>query len=158
MKYLETTLLVIIKDKKIMLAMKKRGFGKGKLNGVGGKRQEGEAIYETMIRETMEEISVKPVNAKLVGIINFKIFVDGEKTDEKMHIYLANDYEGEITESEEMKPEWFDLDNIPYERMFADDRIWLPEVLKGNLVQAECEFDEAFNMINQKFEVVDELK
>ena len=156
MKNLQTTLLVIVKDGKIMLATKKRGFGKGKLNGVGGKRQEGETIYETMLRETMEEIGVKPLNANIVGIINFKLYVDGEKANEKMHIYLATDYEGELTESDEMKPEWFDINNIPYDRMFADDRIWVPEVLKGNKVQAEVEFDDKFNMLYQKFEVVDE--
>ena len=158
MRNLETTLLVIVKDEKILLATKKRGFGKGKFNGVGGKRQAGETIFETMMRETMEEIGVKPLNAELVGIINFKLFIDGESANEKMHIYLATDYEGILTESDEMKPEWFDVNNIPYDGMFEDDRLWVPEVLNGNKVQAEVEFDEKFNMVYQKFEVVDEPK
>ena len=158
MKNLETTLLVIVKNNKIMLGEKKRGFGKGKLNAVGGKRQEGEQIYDTMLRETMEEIGVKPIGAQIVGIIDFKLFIDGEKANEKMHIFLAKDYIGEPFESDEMKPEWFDTNNIPYERMFADDMLWLPEVLKGNKIQAEVDFDENFNMIYQKFEVVDEPK
>jgi hypothetical protein len=34
---IETTLLLLIKNNKIMLALKKRGFGEGKFNGVGGK-------------------------------------------------------------------------------------------------------------------------
>jgi hypothetical protein len=33
----QATLLFLIKDQKILLAMKKRGFGKGRWNGVGGK-------------------------------------------------------------------------------------------------------------------------
>ena len=61
MKNLETTLLVIVKDNKIMLGEKKRGFGKGKFNAVGGKRQEGELIYDTMLRETMEEMTQKAI-------------------------------------------------------------------------------------------------
>ena len=158
MRNFETSLLVIINDKKILLATKKRGFGKGIINGIGGKKQDGETIYETMLRETMEEIGVVPINANKVGIINFKLYIDGEIANEKMHIYLATDYEGKITESDEMRPEWFDIDSIPYDKMFADDEFWLPEVLKGNKVQAEVEFDEEFNMVYQKFDIVDELK
>ena len=37
MKEVKTTLLLIIKDSQVLLADKLRGFGKGKLNGVGGK-------------------------------------------------------------------------------------------------------------------------
>ena len=155
---LDTTLLIIIKNEKILLAMKKRGFGKGLYNGVGGKRQENETIYQAMVRETMEEIGVEPVNAKLVGIIDFDLYLKGENVIEKMHIYLANDYKGEIIESEEMKPEWFDLDKIPFDTMFSDDIIWLPEVLKGNKIQGECVFDKEFNMLSHTIKAVDELK
>ena len=154
---LDTTLLIIIKNEKILLAMKKRGFGKGLYNGVGGKRQENETIYQAMVRETMEEIGVEPVNAKLVGIIDFDLYLKGENVIEKMHIYLANDYKGEIIESEEMKPEWFDLDKIPFDTMFSDDIIWLPEVLKGNKVKGECVFDKDFNMLSQTIKPVNDL-
>ena len=157
MKELETTLLVVVIDDKILLSTKKRGFAKGVLNGVGGKRQENETIYEAMIRETKEEINVEPVDAKLVGIIDFILFVDSEKTKEKMHIYLTNKIIGEPTESDEMKPEWFDVNDIPYDKMFADDRFWLPEVLKGNLIRAEVEFDKEFKITSQNYEVVDNL-
>ncbi|MBQ8425744.1 MAG: 8-oxo-dGTP diphosphatase [Clostridia bacterium] len=154
---LDTTLLVIVKDNKILLATKKRGFGVGKYNGVGGKRQENETIYEAMVRETEEEIGVKPLNAINVGIIDFDMFLKGENVIEKMFIYIANDYSGEIIESEEMKPEWFDLDKIPYDNMFADDIIWLPEVLKGNKIQGQCVFDKDFNMLSHTIKPVDNL-
>jgi hypothetical protein len=29
-----------------------------------------------------------------------------------------------------MKPEWFDIEKIPYDKMWDDDIIWLPRVLK----------------------------
>ena len=56
MKILETTLLLLRKDNEILLAKKKRGFGEGKYNGVGGKLEDGETPEEAMIRETEEEI------------------------------------------------------------------------------------------------------
>ena len=155
MKKLETSLLIIVKDEKILLARKKRGFAKGKLNGVGGKRQEGETIYDTMLRETMEEIGITPILPKQVGQIEFQLYIDDEPTSEKMYIYLANDYEGEPIESDEMKPEWHNLNDIPYDNMFEDDKLWLPEVLKGNLIKARFMLDKELKMTSQEMEIVD---
>lgn len=155
---LDTTLLIIVKDNKILLATKKRGFGVGKFNGVGGKKQENETIYEAMLRETKEEIGVIPINAKNVGIIDFDMWLKGENVNEKMYIYLANDFDGEVVESEEMRPQWFNLEEIPYDNMFLDDIIWLPEVLKDNLVKGTCVFSKDFGtMISQDIKVVDSL-
>jgi hypothetical protein len=36
-----------------------------------------------------------------------------------------------MQESEEMMPKWFALDEIPFDNMWADDKIWLPELLAG---------------------------
>lgn len=154
---IDTTLLVVVKDNKILLAQKKRGFGVNLYNGVGGKRQEGETVYEAMVREAMEESSIKPLNAENVAIIDFDLYLKGENVTEKMFIYLAHDYEGTVTESEEMRPEWFDIDNIPYDRMFADDILWLPEVLKGNKVVGSVVFDKEFNLLEKEMRVVDSL-
>ena len=55
---METTLCLLKKDNSILLAMKKRGFGSGKYNGIGGKIEKGETPDEAMIRETKEEIKV----------------------------------------------------------------------------------------------------
>lgn len=155
---IDTTLLIVIKNNKILLAQKKRGFGEGLFNGVGGKKQENETIYEAMLRETKEEIDIVPLDAKLVAIMDFDLYLKGENVTEKMHTYIASDYEGEPTESEEMKPQWFDLDNIPYNNMFQDDILWLPEVLKGNKVRAYFDFDKDMNLISQKCNIVDELE
>jgi len=45
----QTTLCYLIKEKpqiQILLGMKKRGFGEGKLNGFGGKVKESETVEE----------------------------------------------------------------------------------------------------------------
>lgn len=158
MKNINTTLLLIIKDNKILLAMKKRGFGVGLYNGVGGKMQDGETIFETMIRETKEEINVEPIDAKLVGIIDFDLYLKGEKAIEKVHIFVAHNYKGEVQESEEMKPEWFDINKIPYEKMFDDDLLWLPDVVNGKLVQGNVKFDKNNHTVESKISVVKNLK
>ena len=152
MKKLNTTLLLIIKDDKILLAQKKRSFGEGKFNGVGGKAEVGETIEQTMLRETKEEIGVVPKKYKLVGTIDFDEYMKGERVLETMFIYVASDYEGEPVESDEMRPAWFDLDKIPYDKMFPDDRLWLPEVLAGKTVSGTFVFDEDFNMLSHTIE------
>ena len=62
---------MLIDDPKILLAMKKRGLGAGKWNGVGGKPETDETIEQTAIRECQEEIRVVPKNLKLVATLNF---------------------------------------------------------------------------------------
>ena len=156
-RIIDTTLLVLVKDNKILLAQKKRGFGVGLFNGVGGKKQADETIYEAMLRETKEEINIEPIDAKLIGIIDFDLFLKGENVIEKMHIYMANDFIGTPTESDEMKPQWFDLDKIPYNNMFEDDIYWLPEALKGNKIKGICEFDRDLKLISKQFTIVENL-
>ena len=58
-----STLVFLIKKNNgsitdICLAMKKRGFGKGRWNGVGGKVEAGETIEAAAMREAREEIGV----------------------------------------------------------------------------------------------------
>ena len=157
MENLTTTLPLIIKDDRILLARKKRGFGEGMLNGVGGKQEIGETIEETMIRETQEEIGVVPKDFFKMAIINFDEYVKGKRTNVSMHIFLAKDFDGEISESDEMNPEWHDLKNIPFNQMFADDNFWLPEILKGNKVIGNFVYDEDFNILSKDLKIVETL-
>lgn len=148
-----TTLLLIIKDSKILLAQKKRGFGVGMFNGVGGKVEIGETIEQGMLRETREEINVKPIDYTKRAILTFNLIENGERIKMVMHVYVCNDYIGEITESEEMRPQWFEIDNIPFDRMFSDDQIWLPILLKGENFVGYFKFDKDFNVIEHNIEI-----
>lgn len=123
------TLVFIIKDERILLAMKKRGFGEGKWNGPGGKIQAGEAPIDAAIRETQEEISVTPVLRRELGVISYH---DPKFGDWSVHVFRATSWKGEPVETEEMKPQWWALSAIPYENMWAGDDQWLPYVLRDH--------------------------
>ena len=125
---IKTTLCILRKDNKILLAKKKRGFGVGKYNGVGGKIEAGETIEQAMIRETNEEINVIPTKYEKVGIVEFDEYYKGNKQKLVFYLYMAYEWDGEPQESEEMSPSWFDIKDIPYKDMFADDKYWLPLV------------------------------
>jgi len=150
----QTTLVLILQNKQILLAEKKRGFGVGKINGIGGKVEPGETIEQGMIRETQEEIGVTPTEYTHVADINFKLGGFDATKQIAMAVYIAKNYEGEIIETEEMRPTWFNLDEIPYDRMFAADKIWMPEILNGKKIKAEIVFDKDFNTLDNKIEVL----
>ena len=149
---LVTTLCLLKRDNEILLAMKKRGFGEGRYNGVGGKIEEGETPEQAMIRETEEEISVTPTKYEKVGLIEFDEFYKGKKERVVFHLYIVTEWNGEPTESDEMAPKWFDIQNIPYDSMFPDDKHWLPLILEGKKLHAYFDFDEDWNILDKKIE------
>ena len=155
MSILETTLCLLKKDDKILLALKKRGFGAGKYNGVGGKLENGESPEEAMIRECSEEIGVKPTEYEKVGYIYFDEYYKGNKEQVAFHLYVATKWDGVVVESDEMEPKWFSISEIPYDEMFPDDQYWLPLVLDGKKIKAYFNFDPDWNIISSNIEEVD---
>jgi len=137
------SLLFLRKDEQVLLAMKKRGFGEGRWNGVGGKVEGDESIESAMIRETQEEIDVTPVEYEKVADIRFDEYFKGKPTLMHVHVYIATSWEGEPTESDEMAPRWFTQDQLPYDSMWSDDAYWLPQVLAGKKITADFTLDEA---------------
>ncbi len=118
------TLGLLVKDNEILLGMKKRGFGKDRWNGFGGKLELGETTEQAMIREFDEEAGIKVLKAEKRGIINFEF--QGNPEILEMHIFKILEYLGHPRESDEMKPEWFNADNLPFNQMWPDDPHWYP--------------------------------
>ena len=108
--------------------MKKRRFGAGKWNGVGGKVEAGETYEQAAIRECEEEIGVTPKHIQLRGELHF---FDLPDVEHYCHIYEAYEWEGDPVETEEMRPQWFLIKDIPYNQMWADDEFWMPKFLNG---------------------------
>lgn len=149
----KVTIVFLVRDDKILLAMKKRGFGEGKWNGVGGKQLEGEQIEETAKREAREEVGVEINNLMLVGNLKF-YFPEKEEWNQEAHVYLADQWQGEPVETEEMRPKWFDKDKLPLDEMWEADKVWLPEVVTGKQVEGEIDFDSQGKMIRQNLKIV----
>ena len=154
-----TTLLFLIKKDgqkviEVCLAMKKRGFGMGRYNGVGGKVEDGESIEDAVLREAEEEIGVVPSKIIKCGELAFS-FVQKEEWNQLVHVYLTDSWQGDVTESEEMSPSWFKVEDIPYKDMWPDDIFWLPKVLEGHHVNASFSFGEGDVILSQEVTVVE---
>lgn len=154
-----TTLLFLIKRSggevsEICLALKKRGFGEGKWNGVGGKVQDDETMDQAIRRETKEEIGVEVKDVSKIAEI---VFHFPDNVSWSMWAYLCEEWIGEPTESEEMNPKWYQVSEIPYNLMWPDDEFWLPQVLTGKLIQAEFTFDKNEKLLGQEVKIVEEF-
>ena len=132
------TLLFVLRDAEILLIHKKRGLGAGKINGPGGRIDAGETPLEAAIREVQEELRVTPVGVRQCGELRFQ-FLDGLSIHG--YVFTATGCEGEPQETDEAIPIWAPIDEIPYPRMWADDRLWLPLMLEGHYFDGRFLFD-----------------
>ena len=152
----QATLCFLIKGDQVLLAMKKRGFGKGRWNGVGGKPNPGENIDQTAIRETQEEIGVTLKHAEVRAVLDF-YFPDNPDWSQQVIVYFSKSWEGIPGETEEMKPLWYKKNNLPLNEMWPDDKHWLPQALEGSMIRAEFLFGENDTVLDFSVNKVESL-
>ena len=134
------TLCIVHEPSRVLLGMKKRGFGAGRWNGFGGKLEEGETIEDATRREIFEEAGIVAHELEKRGILEFEFVKSGDILE--VHLFRVNDYSGTPTESEEMKPAWFPVDEIPFDTMWPDDKHWFPLFLAGKKFKGKFVFGE----------------
>ncbi len=137
------TLVFPIKDDKVLLGLKKAGFGAGKYNGFGGKVEPGESVVHAAVRELIEEVGIRIDERGAIPAAVLAFFFPAQpEWDQIVHVFLAKKWEDEPVESDEMKPRWFSSAQLPFDLMWQDDRYWLPLVLAGKRVTASFTFGE----------------
>ena len=124
-------------ERQVLLIKKKRGFGKGLWNGVGGKIEPGEEIEDAARREFEEETSVILGEVEKIGELMFDF--NGESF--LVHVFISDSWEGEPAESGEAMPSWFAVPEIPYDEMWEDDRIWMEKVLNSEPFRFYAKFE-----------------
>jgi 8-oxo-dGTP diphosphatase len=147
------TLVFVIKQGRILLIRKKRGLGLGKVNGPGGKLDPGEDALHCARRECEEELGIRVSDLECMGEHKFQ-FIDGYSIH--CWVFRTSTWEGDAIETEEAVPLWTDIDAIPYEEMWEDDRMWLPYVIEGQCFTARWVFDDD-RMLDHDIRLVDEV-
>jgi 8-oxo-dGTP pyrophosphatase MutT (NUDIX family) len=145
--------------RRILLGLKHRGFGMGMYNSFGGKLDPHETIEQCAARELQEETGIavsSPKDLNKVALLHFTF--DDSKTKMLVHVFRLNVSCGigtcdrtpyynidpsVIRGCEEITPEWFDdWHQIPLDNMFADDSLWLTQLLATS--PSEHPFIEGF--------------
>ena len=152
-KYLPATLCLLTEPGRILLGYKKRGLGKGLWNGFGGKLEAGETAQRAAERELEEEAGISSDTLVLCGKLFFTF--DGDSQLIEGFVFRTSEYKGEPRETEEMRPRWFPLDEIPYEKMWADDVLWFPLFLRGICFLAYFHFDREEKMVYGRLRTLD---
>ena len=144
------TLCIIHKEDQVLLGMKKKGFGKGRWNGFGGKVEGEESIEEAMQREVQEEVGLVLKDFEKRGVL--ELVYQNDDTIHETHIFCARDFKGDPIETEEMKPQWFSIDDIPFDTMWPDDKHWFPLFLEGKNFKGKFLFQDFDTIVDYTLE------
>jgi len=137
----QLTLVYLRRGEEVLLGLKKRGFGVGRWNGLGGKVEEGEGIEASARRETLEEVGVTVGALRKFGIVECDYRNVEKPSVLEIHLFESSDFFGEPIETEEIKPRWFKLSEFPFEQAWPDDRFWVPWYLEGKTFCGRFLFD-----------------
>jgi len=163
-KVTETTLMYLKREDEVYLGEKQRKVVAGKLVGFGGKLEEGEIPRQAAERETIQESTVRPTIFQKMAEIVFHNDYDGdgaeELRDQLCHVYVATEWEGEPTETPEVKNgAWYKIDRLSddqdelSEKIPEGDKYWLPKVLGGIAVKGPVVFDKKWHVISDPSDI-----
>jgi 8-oxo-dGTP diphosphatase len=136
------SICLIRKNGRLLLQERALGrFGGGKWDCPGGKLRPGESSEECIVREVAEETGLRIDGPTYRGSFDV-YFGDHEEPDWIVDVFSASRFDGQLQANAEGRLRWFAEDQIPYDRMWASDRCWLPDLLAGRL--DGCRFAAAF--------------
>jgi 8-oxo-dGTP diphosphatase len=121
----------------VLLGHKKTGLGLGKVVGLGGHVEPGESAAEAATREVAEESGLTVPQAALTEAAHVTfLFPAHPSWDMDVTVFTAAQWSGEPAETEEIRPQWFPVAALPFDRMWDDAPRWLPRVLAGERLHA----------------------
>ena len=140
----------------VCLGLKKKGYSKGRYNGFGGKIEPGESPEKAAIRELYEESNLRTEKSFLNKKGLFKYFEpDGNWI---VNVFTCKQWQGELKESDEMKPFWFKLSELPFNHMWENDALWIEKVLKtSHKMEGTIWHDENDKIVKHKLKTVGTL-
>ncbi|MFD5278914.1 8-oxo-dGTP diphosphatase [Pseudarthrobacter sp. NPDC058362] len=141
------TLCFLVRDgragREVLLGLKKTGFGRGKIVGLGGHVEPGETDAEAACREVYEEsgVLVRQEDLRDAGLVVFD-FPARPEWNMSTRLFVAAQWSGEPVETAEILPEWFGTAALPVERMWQDAAHWLPLALDGTVLRLTVVMDD----------------
>ena len=124
-------------EPEVLLGYKKTGLGTGKIVGLGGHVEGRESAAQAAAREVKEEsgIAVAADSLRAAAHITF-LFPTRPAWDMNVEVFIGDVWSGAPAETDEIRPEWFPVAQLPFDRMWDDGKDWLPRVLAGERLRA----------------------
>lgn len=94
----------------------------GKWIGLGGKLEEGETPEVCLLREIKEEVGLTLTAYRYRGAVDF--FSDLWEP-ERMHLFTADGFDGEVTDCDEGEPRWVSVEEFDSLPQWEGDKIFL---------------------------------
>ena len=148
--------LHLTKDGQVLLGLRKKAsnnLGEKLIAGIGEKQEPNDTLDQAFVREFNEETKIEISGFKMTGQITF-LFPGKPKWNQTAHVYLCTDsnteLQGDLQETESRKPEWFDIDNILWQRMWPDNQECIELVLDGNIVNAKFLLDDDAKVLERE--------
>ena len=125
------------RGERVLLGLKQRGFGAGRVVAPGGKIEPGESPADAAVRELAEETSlVADATSLLPAARVYFRFPANRAADMDCTIFLTSDFAGPARPSAELSPEWHPVADLPLARMWDDSALWLGRILAGERFDA----------------------
>lgn len=130
------TVIFVVKQDQVLLALKKEKIGAGRYNGPGGEVEESDPTIEfRAILEMREEIGLgchaDSLSKVAIGYFN-NIKEDGSIFVCEVHFFLVDwdECNGKLKQTSEMGlARWFRKDNLPFDEMMAADNFFVPAII-----------------------------
>jgi 8-oxo-dGTP diphosphatase len=124
-------------ERQVLLGYKKTGLGAGKIVALGGHLEERETAAQAAAREVKEEsgLTVAADSLREAAHITF-LFPTRPAWDMTVAVFTTGAWSGEPAETPEIRPQWFPVAALPFDRMWDDGKYWLPRVLAGERLLA----------------------
>jgi len=126
----ETVLAYIEKDKSYLMLLrnkKKHDINANKWIGVGGHLENDETPEDALIREIKEETGLDVISYSKKGLIHFNY----DDISELMHLYVVNDFKGELIECDEGTLKWIKKCDLFSLELWEGDKIFLKKLLNN---------------------------
>jgi hypothetical protein len=130
--------VVVDRDlERVLLALHKEGRYEGFYTGLLDEILDNEMPAVAAARIAWEQAEIRLGRSEFRALFTFTSALWG-RTDE--YEFLVEAFYGQPRETRKMRPEWYPIDRLPYQRMPADDALWYPLLLAGKRLQGRFDF------------------
>ena len=149
----KSVLCFVFRDegREVLLIEKKRGQGAGKWNVPGGKVKQGESFEQAAVRETLEETGIQALDLEHRGRLEFRFPPESSSWSSLCEVFVSKRFEGtlHLEEIPECRSFWWKTLELPFERFWDDDKLWIPDLIAGQKFHRCYEFDAQDHMVRE---------